>query len=375
MRDQLVGYLCGALDDHEHADVERRIAADPQLRGELELLRAALDPLAVDAEHHAPPSGLAAKTCSAIFAGSRSGLATAAPPETNESSPGAVSVRPAAGNRTRRGAYAESPAGLVRRNWRMIDSAIALGAIAAAALLFFPALVQSRYLAQMAQCQSNLGDLGGALARYAEQGPERGFYPGIPRSGNQAVAGIYGVRLLENGFLDNAKKLICPSSPLAEREKPFVVPTSAELDAATGEKLAEYQRTMGGSYGYSLGFVQNGVYFPTQFRRLRWNPILADAYDPRDGRPNSCNHGGCGQNVLFADGSVGYLTTVRVFDRDENEVVDDEDMFRNVRRDIAAGLGRYDFVLGDSASNPWTGHPNVQVPRFLLKTQPAPPRR
>lgn len=374
MRDQLVGYLCGALDGHEHADVERRIAIDPQLRGELELLRAALDPLALDAEHHAPPAGLAARTCTAIFAGTTNGPATAAPPETNESSPRIAHVQPA-GNRGRRTVFVESPAGLVRRNWRMIDSAIALGAIAAAALLFFPALVQSRYLAQMAQCQSNLGDLGGALARYADQGPERGFYPGIPRSGNQAVAGIYGVRLLENGFLDSAKRLVCPSSPLAERGKPLVVPTSAELDAATGEKLAEYQRTMGGSYGYSLGFVQNGVYFPTQFRRLRWNPILADAYDPHDGRPNSCNHGGCGQNVLFADGSVGYLTTVRVVDRVDDDVVDDEDMFRNVRRDIAAGLGRYDFVLGDSASSPWAGHADVQVPRFLLKTQPTQPRR
>jgi hypothetical protein len=358
MRENLVGYLCGALDDQEQADVERRVAADPKLRGELELLRGALSPLAADAGHCAAPVGLASRTCDAIFnAAHRS-------PSVQHSQ--ATQVRPATSDRR----MSAAPSGLIRRNWRTIDSAIALGAIAAAALLFFPALVQSRYLAQMSQCQANLGNIGGALARYAQQGPERGFYPTIPRSGNQAVAGIYGVRLLENGFLNTAKDLICPSSPLAARDKPLVVPTSAELDAATGEQLAEYQRTMGGSYGYSLGFVQNGVYFPPQFVQKPWNPILADAHDPRDGRPNSCNHGGCGQNVLFADGRVGYLSTVRFVDRADDGDIDDEDIFRNGRRDIAAGLGRYDFALGESSSSPWTGHGNVQLPRIFRVVQP-----
>jgi hypothetical protein len=369
MREQLVGYLCGALDDHEHADVERRVAADPQLRGDLELLSGALAPLAADGGHHAPPIGLAAKTCDAIFANSR--LPAATLPTPKELHP--TGQHPSSGRR--RTVFVESPAGLVRRNWRMIDSAIALGAIAAAALLFFPALVQSRYLAQMAQCQNNLETVGDSLARYAQQGPERGFYPSIPRSGNQAFAGIYGVRLLENGFLDSAKHLVCPSSPQAKSGKPLVVPTSADLNAATGEQLAEYQRTAGGSYGYSLGFVQDGWYFPTQFRQTRWNPILADAFDPTDNKPNSCNHGGCGQNVLFADGRVGYLSTCQVVDRAGDETIDDDDIFRNARREIAAGLGRYDFVLGDSASNPWTGHAEIKIPAFLRNAVPAPTRR
>jgi hypothetical protein len=364
MRENLVGYLCGALDDHEQADVERRIAADPQLRGELDLLRGALDPLAADAGHCMPPVGLALRTCDAIFSGTRT--AVAAPQSQTASIRPAVSVAAAANDRRMKAA----PVGLIRRNWRVIDSAIALGAIVAAALLFFPALVQSRYLAQMTQCQAKLGNIGGALARYAQQGPERGFYPTIPRSGNQAVAGIYGVRLLESGFLDSPQQLVCPSSPLAARDKPLVVPTSAELDAATGEQLAEYQRTMGGSYGYSLGFVRNGVYFPPQFRQVPWNPILADAHDPKDGRPNSCNHGGCGQNVLFADGKVGYFSTVRFVDRADDDDIDDEDIFRNARHDIAAGLGPYDFVLGDSSSTPWTGHSDVKVPRIFRVVQP-----
>ncbi|MEX2187941.1 MAG: hypothetical protein WD875_14140 [Pirellulales bacterium] len=263
--------------------------------------------------------------------------------------------------------------GLIRRNWRFIDTAIALGAIAAAALFFFPALVQSRQLAQMAQCQGNLQTVGKALAQYAQIGPGRGFYPSIPREGNHAVAGIYGVRLLEDGFLDSAKRLVCPSSRLAATGKPLVVPTSAELDAASGEPLREYQRTMGGSYGYALGFVNNGHYVPTQSRGVRWNPILADAYDPYDGRPNSCNHGGCGQNVLFDNGVVGYMSNCRIVDSTDEGDIDDEDIFRNARHEIAAGLGRFDFVLGESSSSPWTGQAAIQIPAFLR--DPAPPRQ
>ncbi len=369
MRDQLVGYLCGALDEHEHADVERNLADNPDLRAELDLLRGAFKPLAIDADHHAPPVGLATRTCDAIFSTCRtSGSAGAASQSTLD-----ARVRPA--KVALRSAMTDFPRELVRRNWRMIDSAIALGAIAAAALLFFPALVQSRYLAQMDQCQANLGTLGNALTSYAQHGPENGYYPRIARHGNHAVAGIYGVRLLENGYLDSPKHLICPSSPLAARSKPFVVPTSATLAKASGEELREYQRTMGGSYGYALGFVQNGRYVPTQHRGVYWNPVLADAYDPTDGRPNSCNHGGCGQNVLFENGKVGYLSSCHVIDKAGDESIDDEDIFRNRRRDIAAGLGRFDFVLGDSASNPWTGHAEVTVPAFLIERAASPRER
>ncbi len=371
MREQLVGYLCGALDDGERTDVERRVADDPQLRDELELLRGALSPLAADEGHHAPPVGLAARTCDAIFAsaGDTPHAASAATASVER----AVQRRPA--SMSHQASMSQAPGGLIRRNWKFIDTAIALGAIAAAALFFFPALVQSRHLAQMAQCQNNLGTVGKALTHYAQVGPERGFYPSIPREGNHAVAGIYGVRLLENGFLDSAKHLVCPSSPLAATGKPLVVPTSEELAAASGEKLREYQRTMGGSYGYALGFVQGGWYKPTQSRGVRWNPILADAYDPFDGRPNSCNHGGCGQNVLFDNGVVGYLSNCRVVDSTDEGEIDDEDIFRNVRHDIAAGLGRFDFVLGDSAATPWTGHAAVQIPAFLRNPAPAQQRR
>lgn len=365
MRDQLVGYLCGALDDDEHAEVERRIAADPRLCEELDLLRRAVAPLGADGEHHRPPSGLAARTCASIFASSGGGAPTVVADAEGER-PRTADVQLAAPRRPAR--MSQAGGELIRRNWRFIDTAIALGAIAAAALFFFPALVQSRHLAQMAQCQGNLQTVGKALTQYASMGPELGYYPTIPRQGNHAVAGIYGVKLFENGFLDSPKHLVCPSSPLAASGKPLAVPTSAQLSAAKGEKLAEHQRTMGGSYGYALGFVRNGRYQPARPMQRRWYPILADAYDPYDGRPNSCNHGGCGQNVLFDNGVVGYLTNCRLVDRSDEGDIDDEDIFRNADREVAAGVGAFDFVLGQSASSPWSARVTI---RIRLPQQPS----
>jgi hypothetical protein len=357
MRDQLVGYLCGALDEDEQAELERRLADEPRLSEELELLRRALTPLAADEGHYAPPRGLAVRTCDAVFASVGGGSGTVVSARLTK--PGTASIEAAAPRRA--GVMSQSGGELIRRNWRFIDTAIALGAIAAAALFFFPALVQSRHLAQMAQCQGNLQTVGKAFAQYATMGPEPGLYPTIPREGNHAVAGIYGVKLLESGFLESPKYLVCPSSPLAATGKPLVVPTSAELAAAEGEQLEEYQRTMGGSYGYALGFIRNGRYHPTQALQRRWYPVLADAFDPYDGRPNSCNHGGCGQNVLFDDGVVGYLSNCRVVDRTDKDDIDDEDIFRNARHEIAAGVGPFDFVLGDSPTNPWKGRVTIKI--------------
>ena len=61
---------------------------------------------------------------------------------------------------------------------------------------------------------------------------------------------------------------------------------------------------MGGSYGYCIGYVDQGVYQPTRNLGRPGFAIMADA--PCEDRPGrqSDNHGGRGQNVLFEDGHV-----------------------------------------------------------------------
>ena len=65
MREQLLGYLLAHLDPAEQAAVEARLAADPQLRRELEALRAKLAPLDDSHDEEAeldPPPDLGSRT-------------------------------------------------------------------------------------------------------------------------------------------------------------------------------------------------------------------------------------------------------------------------------------------------------------------------
>jgi hypothetical protein len=364
MRDQLVGYLLDGLDAEERAEVERTLASDASARRELQTLRRCLDPLAADEKLLSAPASLATRTCEMVFAATpaaasqRAAMLARSETALNGTASGQILATERSAEPLRMSAAPQG--GMLRRNWRMIDTLIALGAIAAAALLFFPALVQSRFLAQMDACQDNLRATGVALGNYSQNQVQAGFFPVIPRSGNAAVAGIYAVRLMENGYLDSSRSLVCPSSPLAQSGERLVVPSSAELMKATGEQLGNYQRTMGGSYGYALGHVArvgNTLWYrpagPATNAINRWFPLLSDAYDPQAGGPNSRNHGGCGQNVLFADGRVGYLSSCRMEDKVDDEDVVDENIFRNARNDIAAGVHPFDAVLGGSSASPW----------------------
>ena len=66
---------------------------------------------------------------------------------------------------------------------------------------------------------------------------------------------------------------------------------------------------------------------------------------PRDqGLGNSPNHGGAGQNVLFQDGSVRFITN--------RSLNFDDDIFRNKAGKIEAGTDANDAVLGPSAVIP-----------------------
>ncbi|MCA9163069.1 MAG: hypothetical protein KDA62_08820, partial [Planctomycetales bacterium] len=68
MREDLLGFLLGALDATERQRIERKLEADPQLREQLEEIRRKLDPLESirddeDAWENEPPFGLADRTC------------------------------------------------------------------------------------------------------------------------------------------------------------------------------------------------------------------------------------------------------------------------------------------------------------------------
>jgi hypothetical protein len=306
MRDQLIGYLLDALEPAEHEVVEAQLQLDPQLRRELELLSRSLSPLAADKEHYEPRPGLATRTCEFVVAQA----ATVMPP--SAAAPGV-------------------------RQWKFTDMAIAAGIFLAAATLFFPALNQSRFAARVTQCQNNLRQIGRGMTEYSNM--HNGCYPNVPVTGKLAVVGIYGPRLVELRFITDPNVLVCPDSALAEQRN-YNVPTPQQLNMAEGQELVILQRLSGGSYGYTLGYVSNGRYQPTRNLNRPKFALMADA--PSNLEPyNTENHGAHGQNVLFEDEHVTYLTTCKAHGCTDH-------IFLNDDGERAPGNHQHDAVIGPS---------------------------
>ena len=70
-REQLLGYLLGALEADEQATMERELIVNSQLRAELEKLRQHLQPLEWIEREYEPPQGLVARTCQTVMLSSR----------------------------------------------------------------------------------------------------------------------------------------------------------------------------------------------------------------------------------------------------------------------------------------------------------------
>src|SRR5262245_7783898 len=80
-REQLLGYLLGALDDAEREQVEDELGKNPTLRVEMARFQELLSRLGMDEEpvEHEPPAGLAERTCEFVAAHASAGAAQRAP--------------------------------------------------------------------------------------------------------------------------------------------------------------------------------------------------------------------------------------------------------------------------------------------------------
>lgn len=326
MRDELIGYLLDAIEPDERAAIEQKLADSPELRSELALLSRALEPLEAGSEPYAPSPRLAQRTCEFV-------------------AHQAMIVSRAGGEMP----PADVPAVRSRR-WSFADLAVAVGIFIAGSAVLFPAINQSRYSARLMACQDHLRHIGVALAEYS--GLHNGLLPEVPAEGNLGAAGVYAARLADSQLLSDPSTLICPDSVLANRAGSFRVPTLEELRQAHGEALAHLQESMGGSYGYNLGYrTQGQLQLPRNLNRPHF-ALMADApqLDPTAGQanaaaePKSTNHGGRGHNVLFEDGHVDFLTTRKAGGRD--------DIFLNDEGHVAVGLHQDDAVIAGSGAHP-----------------------
>ena len=330
MRDALLAYLLNDLDDEQRCRVETRLASDPIWQHELERLRSLMDanePNPGDAP--CPPEDLVHRTCSFVKQASAQGsLAPYVLPASLSESQGTAPPR--------------------SKRWSLLDLGVAASILLVLGTLLLPALRESRDTARRLQCQSQLQQLGSALASYAAQ--NGGQLPSIGRDEN---AGMYALKLLESGVLTRPQLielLVCPSTPLAKdvfNGKVLLrVPTRAELASATGAVLPSLLEQMGGSFAYRIGyFDEQGNYHQVNFVGSPQAPMMADKPSYQVVGFQSANHGGCGQNVLFQDLSVRYVQICRQNDPDEH-------WFLNQKGKHAAGIGRHDVVMIRSEARP-----------------------
>ena len=189
---------------------------------------------------------------------------------------------------------------VIHRLMRTFAAAVLIASFA----VLFPALSHSQFQARIAGCQNHLRQVGMALHDAANMQPDRRF-PEIPDEGNLAVAGSYGPRLVGQGLVSDPAAFFCPGASTDDSIPPTPgYPSLEEINAATGARVAELQRIMGGHYAFPLGYVENGKIVPVRDERRSNFPLLADA--PCDAQPGraSRNHLGRGQNVFFEDGHI-----------------------------------------------------------------------
>lgn len=361
MREDLVGYVLAALEPHEVRRIEHRLAEDPSLREEL----AEVEKTLLDAERQLAgepalvdlPEDLTLRTLQRIDS-----LAVGAGPGSDTPS-GRLSLRPAA----------ESAPRHQHRKW--IDYLVAGLAGTALLGLGIPTVARLRDDARSLLCQDKLREIGVGISQYVLRDPASQL-PGLAPSGPEAFAGVYSVRLNDQGTLKDSKLLWCPSGRMPTPD-PSLYPSDTQNqdygkvpvpglerlltqddirqadDQGDWASLRWYQQSAGGSYAYSLG-VMDGMRYRSPHYEARSNfAILGDMPVAGHHRAEAVDveglrwpHRGSGANLLYEDGSVRHLHPSRLLELPDHPYV-------NHRGAFEAGVNIDDASLAPSWRPPF----------------------
>ena len=320
MREDLLGYLLGALEGDERERVEREIERNPALESEISVLQAQLDPLRETTVDYEPPVGLATRTCALIEQYRETTDATVEPVGLKE---GTVQLQ-------------------ARNSFRWYDMVVGACVLIVGFALIFPAIVRSRHMAQRAACERNLQQLALALQSYSERA--NGYFPAIPLKGNRAFAGVFAPMLVENELVEQPGVFVCPSSKLASGDSDWQMPSLEEIDQNKGRSLAQAREAASGSYGYNLGVGVDGQYQPPKNRNREFFALVADSPTIHLPDRRSMNHGSHGQNVLYEDGHIVFVSGLA------DQYADHP--FLSRRGNVEPGLDADDAVIGRSGTPP-----------------------
>ncbi len=333
MKDNLVGYLLNSLDDEEHQAVEAYVTLDPEAKRDLELLRRGLTPLAADAGDIEPPPGLAVRTIAKVaeFA--------ARVPDTQVSD---TPVHQTQVHDLPRAPQTPGDGSEARSWWRRADFLVAAGICLVVAGLVSSSLYYVNQRSARVLCTNNLRDVHVALAAYHDLHQS---FPDVTAFKPRDVAGMFIPFLIHSGFLSKDFNSRCPGNG-PYKPSPW---SFQELRDMSEERFLAAAPLLVTCYAYNLGYVDDDKqYHGPRQPDAGFKPFYALAADRgpmAGGAGNSINHGGQGQNVLFADGHVAFCANPFVgFNKDH--------IYQNNAGVVGAGLRRLDACLGSSSVKP-----------------------
>jgi prepilin-type processing-associated H-X9-DG protein len=332
MEENYVGFLLNALDPDSQREVEEHLDAHPEARRQVELLRQALDPLEADRADIEPPPGLAIRTLACVAEYCCRDLPRAPVPPQRWTETGST------------------------RWWRRADVLVAASVLLGAMLLLPPLVTFLHRQHHMMSCRNNLRQFGEALVKYSMD--HKDAFPDVahpegrdakePLAAERRIAGLFIPILIEAGMLKPDEVSVrCPGNPGPSRSAWSL----SQLKKMSNEEFKDVESSLAGCYAYTLGYqTDRGGVRGCCKDDLDLGPVPIASDKPvredilRSNRgDNSRNHGGSGQNVLFSDGHVAFLTSRKI---------GGDDIFLNGHKRVAAGLDNRDVVLGASDARP-----------------------
>ena len=346
----LLGYLLGAVDPEEAAEIAARLECDPVLREQADRIYASLPRSDEYWSNEPPPPGLADRTLAGLESlldsgkvppvGASHGDTPLTPTFPLETTPDSVPVTDGSSDTaslfpmSRLAPLAASdrlPA--ESRNWRALEWFVGLASVAIMACLLLQALLNSRHQARLLLCQDNLRSLGRALQDYAMM--HRGLLPQGDSGTPLEVAGAYAPLLAQERLISD-EQVLCPSSDAALTRVSFRIPKPYELERMSPTALAYAQSNMGGDFGFTLGYEVDGELQDLSTDGSPFRVIMADLPTAKGAR-----HAGQVINVLFDDGHLS------PFHRPATPLIDDS-VFVNRAGRVAPGLDPDDSVIAPS---------------------------
>jgi len=307
-QEDLLGYVLGALDAQEHRDLQQTIDQNPEIEEELLRIKSSLMPLD-ELDTAGPRTGLARRTCEAVAnfekAKLQSGSTAVSPadlsplglaPETHLTLVGEAEspkIRPVISERL-----------LHPTTWSVPDVLVGVALLTICAGILFPTISYARNNSRIVACQDNLRQIGVAMMDYSSLND--GNFVAIPDAGNLAASGCYAPILKNAGLVEDDSIFACAG--ISAQEPPVHIATPQQIEAAQNDgELNHYRRTMGGHYGYTMGYCENEKYCAPRYMGRTNIVLLADQPSNELTGRRSSNHNGSGQNCLFEDGRVVFV--------------------------------------------------------------------